>query len=200
LSPISSSILSFSRFCQFLQALHFSDNDTTNYSENRMLKLGNVMTVVLKNFQNLILAGKNLAVDESLLKFKGRLLFRQYIPTKRARFGIKFFIISDSSTNFIINMIPYQGKKTQISEELVKNFGYGGAVVLSLMDPYLNSNRIVFIDNYFSSPKLTKELFEKKTGVVGTVRKNRKGMPHMAGKLKAGDIQVFSCHFMMVER
>jgi len=116
-----------------------------------MLKLGNFLPTLLQNFQNSIIPGKFLAVDETLLKFKGRLNFRQYIPSKRARFGIKFFVISDCSSNFLINLIPYQGKNTVISPVLVKDFGYGGATELSLMAPYLNSNRVIVIDTWFTS-------------------------------------------------
>ena len=33
--------------------------------------------------------GKDVSLDESLVLFKGRLSFQQYIRSKRARFGIK---------------------------------------------------------------------------------------------------------------
>ena len=35
--------------------------------------------------------GEDLSVDEPLVLFKGRLVFKQYIKSKRARFGIKFY-------------------------------------------------------------------------------------------------------------
>ena len=165
-----------------------------------MLKLGNFLPDLLQNFQKSISPGKFLAVDETLLKFKGRLNFRQYIPSKRARFGIKFFLISDCTTNFIINLIPYQGKNTVISPTLVKEFGYGGAVVLSLMEPFLNTNRVIVIDNWFSSPNLVEELFNRDTGAIGTLRKNRKGVPKMTKKLKVGEVEVYSSNIMMIER
>ena len=37
------------------------------------------------------LPGENIAVDEELVKYRGRLTFKQYIESKRARFGIKLF-------------------------------------------------------------------------------------------------------------
>ena len=40
---------------------------------------------------------KDLSIDESLLKFKGKLAFKQFIPTKRARFGVKIYKNVDSN-------------------------------------------------------------------------------------------------------
>ena len=34
-----------------------------------------------------------MAIDESLLLWKGRLVFKQYLPLKRDRFGIKLFCL-----------------------------------------------------------------------------------------------------------
>jgi len=36
---------------------------------------------------------EKLCIDESLLLFKGRCYFKQYIPSKRSRFGIKSFVL-----------------------------------------------------------------------------------------------------------
>ena len=38
-----------------------------------------------------------LAIDEVTVKFKGRVLFKQYIPKKRKRFSIKMFKLFDST-------------------------------------------------------------------------------------------------------
>jgi hypothetical protein len=40
---------------------------------------------------------EHLAVDKAILKFKGRLIFRQYIPKERKSFGIKIYKHSDES-------------------------------------------------------------------------------------------------------
>jgi len=38
-----------------------------------------------------------LAVDKVIVKFKGRVIFRQYIPKKRNHFGIKIHELCDES-------------------------------------------------------------------------------------------------------
>ena len=40
---------------------------------------------------------EHLAVDERIVNFKGRVTFRQYIPKKGKRFGIKIYKLSDES-------------------------------------------------------------------------------------------------------
>jgi hypothetical protein len=41
---------------------------------------------------------EHLAVDKETVKFKGRVIFRQYIPTKQKRFGIEEYKFSEQAT------------------------------------------------------------------------------------------------------
>jgi len=44
---------------------------------------------------------RDISVDESLMLWKGQLGFRQYIPIKRARFGIKSYELCESGSGYI---------------------------------------------------------------------------------------------------
>jgi hypothetical protein len=46
-----------------------------------------------------------------------------------------------------------------------------------LLQPYLNMGHCLYTDNLYTYPVLVHKLQQWKTGVYGTVRKNRKGMP-----------------------
>jgi len=48
-------------------------------------------------------------VDEVIVKFKGRVIFRQYIPKKRKRFGIKIYKVYDES-GYTYDMRVYWGR------------------------------------------------------------------------------------------
>jgi hypothetical protein len=52
---------------------------------------------------------ENMAVDEVIVSFKGRVIFKQFIPKKRKRFGIKVFKLFDS-TGYTYDMKVYLGK------------------------------------------------------------------------------------------
>ena len=69
---------------------------------------------------------QRLCIDESLLLYKGRLSFKQYIPSKRNRFGIKSFILSDCRTGFVQDIIVYAGSPTMVDSES-KDIGKSGA-------------------------------------------------------------------------
>ena len=112
---------------------------------------------------------QKLVIDESLVLFQGRLVFKQYIPSKRHRFGIKLFILSDCDTGLVLDMIVYT--RTDINIPKDKVHGASGAIVKKLIAPYLNKGHILYIDNWYSSPSLSVYLAQNNTGSCGTVKK-----------------------------
>jgi len=128
-----------------------------------------------------------------LYNFKGRLSFRQYNPKKRARFGIKMFILADFPKQFVLDILPYQGKSTHISNRnWIKDFGFGEAAVMTLLKEFFGKAHRIFVDNWFLGPKLAMQLKSLTTYVLRTVLKRRKGMPKMVGKLKKGQSETYT--------
>ena len=95
---------------------------------------------------------ENLGINESMVLFKVRLIFKQYIKTKRHRFGIKLFVLCDCETGYILDYIVYTGSQTEIDH--VETLGVTGSVVTTLMKPYLNKGHTLYTDNYYTSPTL----------------------------------------------
>ena len=65
---------------------------------------------------------------------------------------------------------------------------------MKLMEMYLGQGYRLYVDNFYTSPILFKDLFEQKTSACGTVRENRRGFPKtminaMQGKDKRGTIR-----------
>lgn len=115
---------------------------------------------------------RQLAIDETLIKFKGKVHFRQYLPMKPGRFGIKAFTLAESSTGYLLNGKIYTGKEGNVVER-----DLGKKAVLCVMEPFLDKGYYVFMDNYYTSVALFEELEERKTLACGTVRSNRSGLP-----------------------
>jgi hypothetical protein len=65
----------------------------------------------LKNkFCELHILTKHLAVDEVIVLCKGRVVFRQYIPKKHKRFGIRIYKLCDS-VSYTYDTSVYLGKQ-----------------------------------------------------------------------------------------
>ena len=91
------------RFRQILSALHFTSNENSN-SADRLFKLRSVIdscaqTIASDYAQTIFVPNRDICVDKSLVKFHGRLSFKPFNPSKRARFGIKIYKLSHSSGN-----------------------------------------------------------------------------------------------------
>jgi len=66
--------------------------------------------------------------------------------------------------------------------------------ITNLLKPYHNKNYMVFIDSYYTSMDLFKNLLSLGFGCTGTLRKNRKGLPKKAisQKLEVGESRLLT--------
>ncbi|XP_070968134.1 piggyBac transposable element-derived protein 4-like, partial [Oncorhynchus clarkii lewisi] len=78
------------------------------------------------------------AVNEQLVPFRGWCSFRQYMPSKPAKYGIKIWVASDAQSNYTWKMQFYTGKPTSGGPE--KNQGM--RVVLNVTDGLRGHNVI----------------------------------------------------------
>ena len=92
-------------------------------------------------------------------------------PTK---WGIKLWVLADSSNGYTIDFNVYIGKA---AAGAVGVNGLGYDVVMLLMQPYLNQGYHLYIDNFYTSSTLVKDLFLQGTPVTGTIRENSRGFP-----------------------
>nr|CAI5851626.1 unnamed protein product [Callosobruchus analis] len=135
------------------------------------------------DFQNAYGPNKELSLDESLLHFRGRLLFRVYIKGKKDKYGIKFIELA-TSDGYVLNIVMYSG-----AEHKDVNMTKTTALVLRLLKPYLMKGHDVFMDNYYNSVELSEKLLNLRTHTNGTLRSNRRGNPKqlVKKKLKKGE-------------
>ena len=195
-SSVVPKLLTSDRYFEILKYLHFS-NRTTEDSSDRLTKLRVIWDICRNRFSSLLVPGEKVSIDESLVLYKGRLVFKQFIPSKRSRFGMKIFLILDERTKFILNMILYTGSGHQLKYNS-NNFGYGGAIALELLEPYLDQNRVVYMDNYFTGPILARHLLSKQTYLCGTLRKNRKYTPPCE-RMAKGHVNFFTSENILIQ-
>lgn len=188
-TPAFSALMSRDRFLLIRRFLHFVDNSGYQRGvSGKLFKIKPVLEYFQSKFQSLFHPGKFFAVDESLLLWKGRLSWKQYIPKKRSRFGIKSFELCDCSTSYLWNFIIYSGRETDLDADNVHS--QGTKVVMKLANDLLGVGRCCVTDNFYSSPELFGLLQDGNTDAFGTCRTNRKGMSSVLShaKLKKGDV------------
>ena len=128
--------------------------------------------------QEIYIPEKSVSVDESLLLWKGRFLYKQYIPNKRSRFGIKFYELCESSSGYLWNLEMHCGKleHDQFGTFAPSHFKMSERIVLHLSENLLDLGYKIVCDNWFSSQKLAEYLVLRNTLMLGTIRANR-GVP-----------------------
>ena len=163
--------MSRNRFQLLLFCLHFSNNEESLPS-NRLAKIATVLDLMNENFQSLYKPGEEVVINETLIPWRGRLVFRQYIPNKAHKYGIKLFKLY-SIEGYTYNLSVYTGQSQDGTRQVV----LAKKVCTNLMSSLLNEGRTLYVNNFYTSCKLATSFLRQKTHVVGTVRPRKKNMP-----------------------
>ncbi len=115
-------------------------------------------------FKSIYLPGEFLSIDEGMMPFKGRMKNRVYSPIKPYKWGMKFYVLAESTTGYILNL-RIVGEQSSIND-----------TVLSLCNNLEGKYRKLFMENFYNSYKLTQLLYERKIYCTGTLR-HRRGSP-----------------------
>ena len=185
-------IMSSHRFELLLKFLHLNDSKKQpargQPGYDKLYKVRPLLDAVVKNFQANYTPSENLSIDESMIGFKGRLAFLQYMPKKPQKWGMKAWVLADAANGYVWNWKLYTGKEENIP---TSDLGLAHRVVLDLLDDARLKNKgyRVFVDNFYSSPALFQDLLEEGFEACGTLRSNRKGIPEdvKTAKLRKGE-------------
>ncbi|XP_049762380.1 piggyBac transposable element-derived protein 4-like [Schistocerca cancellata] len=177
--------ISRNRFLLILRALHFSENPKQGKPtpSDRLYKIRPVINFFNERMCQVYYPGRELSLDESMILWRGRLLFRQYIKNKKHKYGIKLYILT-TPTGMVLKFAVYTGMLDDLGGR-----GHAQKIVLHLLDEKLNAGHHVYMDNYYNSFALAKLLLDKKTHCTGTLRANRKDTPKeiQEAKLRKGE-------------
>ena len=104
-TPFLPKIMSGRRFNLILKFLPLADNSqiTPDSPQRKLAKIKLFIDLLLPKFRKNFIPYKQICIDESLLGWKGMLCWVQYMPSKRKKFGIKFYVLCDSKTGYVWN-------------------------------------------------------------------------------------------------
>ena len=101
------------RFSLLMKFLHLNDNSQYikkgEPGHDPLYKLRPFLTPLIAHFQSSYTLHREVSVDESMIGFKGRLGFIQYMPKKPTKWGMKAFVLSDAHTGYMYNWHLYTG-------------------------------------------------------------------------------------------
>ena len=165
--------MTLTRFKELRRFLRF-DNRATRASRLQRDKLAAVRLLLdgLTHSQQCYLLGETITIDEQLYSFRGRCRFIQYIPSKPAKYGLKFWCLNDSTSAYCWNIVMYTGK-----DETREECPLGEHVVLKLTEPLRAPGIGITTDNFFCSLSLSRKLLERNMTLLGTMRPNRREVP-----------------------
>ena len=181
-TPFFNNVMPRNRFRLIFEFFHFNDNSNYNLQDpnrDRLFKICPVLDCLMDKFKSVYTPDKHIAIDVELLLWKGRLEFKQYIPHKRARFGIKMFPVCEVS-GYLWNSFVYVRKnanETFEEQAFVKELGKSGAVVPKLMNDLYGNGYHLYVHNWYTSERLFKYLSENGTVACGTAIGNRLKVP-----------------------
>ena len=177
-TPIFNQVMRRHRFL-LVRFFHFTDN--TNYNpadpdRDKLYKIREVINMIKDRCGKVYSPGKSLSMDESLVLFKRWLSFKQYISSKRARFGIKLYQLC-TYNGILLDFIVYHGNLQTGLISLENCPLITERIPAMAKQKYLNKGHHLFIDNYYTYLSLAEFLMLNGTYVTGTIREHRKHFP-----------------------
>lgn len=147
-------IMSRDRFEILLKMLHFSNNELEVKSD-RLSKVSYIIKALNQNFQKYYDPPETVCIVESLIPFRGRIVFRQYLKNKRHKYGTKIFKLC-FGYGYTYNCSFYAGKIHEKEKTAPVN------VVMKLSEKLLDKGHTICTDNWYT---------------LRTLRSNRKDNP-----------------------
>lgn len=163
------------RFRDIMCFIRFDDKNTRSLRRMRdkLAPIRDIFDRICAKLRRMYSPGSNLTIDEQLIPFRGRCAFKQYIPSKPDKYGMKLFWICDAVTWYPLFAIPYLGRE----QDRPRRVNVGADIVRQLCEPYYRSHRNVTFDNFFTSYELAQNLRSNGLTCVGTVRMNKTFVP-----------------------
>lgn len=169
--------MTLQRFGFLRNCLRFDDRETRQARKisDNLAAIRSFFETFVSNCQAVYKPSECMTVDEQLVSFRGRCSFRQYMPNKPSKYGIKMYALVDAKTFYTLNLEIYPGTQPP---GIYSCSNKPCDVVNRLIAPISKSNRNVTFDSWFTSYSLMLHLLkEHQLTSTGTVHKNQAEIP-----------------------
>lgn len=174
--PTVQKIMPRNRFEKIRQYLHLNNRENMLRREDpahdKLFKVRPLLDALSATFREEYQPSKFVSIDEGMVKYKGRLGFKQYMPMKPVKRGIKVWVLAHATNGYVCAMQVYTGKHGGQTEH-----GLGHRVVSDLVGELAGNKYHIFCDNFFTSVRLAQDLLADNLYLCGTTRANRTDFP-----------------------
>ena len=179
--------MSQKRFLFFVYCLRFNDTTTRTQrrADDKLAPIRNIYEKFVVACEANYTPESGCTIDESLHGFRGRCSFKEYIPNKPSKYGIKVHVLADSKTFYLVSSKIYTGARTHAPGLPVPTQD-----VMDLVPSVSGTSRNITTDNYYTSIPLAIELKSRKLTLVGTMKKKKACIPpSFLAKADEGTVQ-----------
>ncbi|CAH1986893.1 unnamed protein product [Acanthoscelides obtectus] len=126
-----SQFMPVNRFGWLLSHVHLNDNSVMpkkwDAGFDKLYKVRPFIDKIKENLKKYYNCTKNIAIDESIIKFKGRSTLKQYMPKKPIKRGYKIWTLADANA-YLYDFDVYTGKSDvyvehSLEEKILCNMG-----------------------------------------------------------------------------
>ena len=156
-----------------LMALLYVVDPLNEPAGNKLRKVLGFINFLKGRFKALYQPRQHVAIDERMVKSRHRSGIRQYIRDKPTKWGIKYWVLADSSNAYVVDFNIYAGR----AEGGISQHGLAYDVVRKLMLDYEGQGYHLFCDNFYSSVTLARHLYERGILYTGTILETRRDFP-----------------------
>ncbi|XP_070694391.1 piggyBac transposable element-derived protein 4-like [Pempheris klunzingeri] len=174
--------MSVKTFTLISRTLRFDDRQARQRHKDKMAAVREIWDTWTERLPLMFNPAVDVCVDEQLVPYRESCEFRQYMPRKPARYGIKMWVTCDVKTSYAWRVSVYTGRVADAPAEKQQ----GRRVVLEMTEGLKGVT--VTCDNFFSSYGLAEELLRRKIAMVGTMRKNRAELPSRLMRIEGREV------------
>ena len=111
--PVFTATMSRNRFTEIQKYLHFDNRATRAHRQatDKLAAFRDFWMLFQAQLPKYYIPGTDLCVDEQLAAFRGRCSFKQYIPSKPPKYGLKIWWCCDAQTSYPLKGDIYLGRQ-----------------------------------------------------------------------------------------
>lgn len=149
--------MSRDRFMIILRCLHFNKNFLPGEPKpsDRLYKIRPLVNYFNTKMLEIYYPDKNLSLDESMVLWRGRLMFRQYMKNKKHKYGVKLYLVTGPDST-VLKFCVYTGILDDYGGK-----GHAANIVLHLTEEKLDVGHAIYLDNYYNSFDLACQLLSR---------------------------------------